>query len=72
MNSAGLSLGSGVAREIVAGDVGDAQVRTALDLEGKLGRVPLPNGGIEHHAKGLTRSVRGCLLGGDEGREQRT
>ena len=57
---------------IVAGDVGDAQVRTDRDLEGKLGRVPLPNGGMEHHAKGLARGIRGCLLGGDEGREQRT
>ena len=44
----------------VAGVVGDAQVRTDLDLEGKLRRVPLPNGGMEHHAKGLARSVRRC------------
>ena len=56
----------------VAGDVGDAQVRTDLDLEGKLRRVPLPNGGMEHHAKGLARGGRGWLLGFDEGHEQRT
>ena len=60
VNSAELSLGNGVAREIVAGDVGDVQVRVDLDLEGKLGRVPLPNRGMEHHAKGLARSVRSC------------
>ena len=53
-------MGNGVAREIVAGEVGDAQVRTDLDLEGKLRRVPLPNGGMEHHTKGLARSVRSC------------
>ena len=62
----------GVARKNVAGDVRDAQVRTDLDLEGKLRRVPLPNGGMVHHAKGLARSVRGRWLGGDEGHEQRT
>ena len=72
VNSSELSFGNGVAREIVAGDVGNAQVRTDLDLEGKLRRVPLPNGGMEQHAKGLARSVRGCWVGGDEGREQRT
>ena len=46
--------------KVVADVVGDAQVRTDLDLEGKLRRVPLPNGGMEHHAKGLARSVRSC------------
>ena len=58
--------------DIAAGVVGDAQVRTDLDLEGKLGRVPLPNDGMEHHAKGLARSVRSCRGSVDEAREQRT
>ena len=58
--SARLSWGNGVAGENVAGVVGNAQVRTDLDLEGKLRRVPLPNGGMEHHTKGLARNVRSC------------
>ena len=68
----GAVLGEWRCAEVVAGVVGDAQVRTDLDLEGKLGRVPLPNGGMEHHAKGLARSVRGYLWGVDEGSEQQT
>ena len=56
----GCPLGMALRGKVVAGDVGNAQVRTDLDLEGKLGRVPLPNGGMEHHAKGLARSVRSC------------
>ena len=72
VNNSELSLGNALRGEVVAGDVGDARVGTDLDLVGKLGRVPLPYGGMEQHAKGFARSVRCCLSDCDEGREQRT